>query len=46
MTSKTKGDFHYLNFVQTLKIENKLKSYEKVCKNTDFCGIQSIHEVR
>ena len=38
-TSKHDGDFYCLNCLHSFKIENKLKSYEKVCENKDFCGI-------
>ena len=39
ITSKNKGDFYFLNCLHSFRTENKLKSYEKVCKNKDFCGI-------
>ena len=28
-----------MNCIHSFRIENKLKSHEKVCKNKDFCGI-------
>ena len=33
------GDFCCLNFLHSFRIENKLKSHEKVCKNKDSCRI-------
>ena len=35
---KSKGNFYVLNCPHSFRTENKLKSYEKVCKNKDFCG--------
>ena len=37
-SSKRKGDFYFLNCLNSFRTENKLKSHEKVCKNKDFCG--------
>ena len=37
--SKDYGDFYCLNYLHSFRTENKLKSYEKVCKNKDFGGI-------
>ena len=39
ITSKHKGDFYCLNCLRSFRTENKFKSLEKVCKNTDFCEI-------
>ena len=39
ITSRNKADFYCLNCFHSIRIENKLKSYEKVCKNIDFCEI-------
>ena len=39
ITSKAHADFHCLNCLHFFRTENKLKSYEKVCKNKDLCGI-------
>ena len=39
ITSKHKGDSYCLNCLHSFRTENKLKCYEKVCKNKDFCGI-------
>ena len=36
---KHKGDFYCLNFLDSVRTENKLRSHEKVCKNKDFHGI-------
>ena len=38
ITSKHKGDFCCLNCLHSFRIENKLKSHEKVFKNKDFGG--------
>ena len=38
ITSKSNGDFYYLNCFHSFRTENKLKSHEKVCKKKDFCG--------
>ena len=39
ITSKHHGDLYCLNCLHSFRKENKLRSYEKVCKNKDFCGI-------
>ena len=39
ITSKHDGGFCYLNCLHSFRLENKLKSHEKVCKNKDFYGI-------
>ena len=39
VTSKDHGDFYCLNCLRSFRTENKLKSYEKVCKNKDFGGL-------
>ena len=36
---KNNDDFYCLNCLHSFRTKNKLKSYEKVCKNKDFCGI-------
>ena len=38
-TSKHKGDFCCLNFLNFFRTENQLKSHKIVHKNKDFCGI-------
>ena len=38
ITSK-KGDLYCWNCLHSFRTENKLKSYEEVCKNKEFCGI-------
>ena len=38
ITWKYYGDFYCLNCVHSFQTENKLKFYEKVCKNKDICG--------
>ena len=37
ITSKHKDDFYCLNCLHSFRTENKLKSYEKVCKKKDSC---------
>ena len=44
ITAKHHGDFYCLNCLHFFRIENKLKSHEKVCKNKDFCGIVTLSE--
>ena len=39
ISSKHKGDFYCFNCLYSFRTENKLESYEKVCKNKEFCGI-------
>ena len=36
ITSKLDGGFYCLNCLHSFRIENKLKSHEKVCKNKDI----------
>ena len=36
ITLKHKGAFYFLNCLHSFRIENKLKSHEKVCKNKYF----------
>ena len=36
---KHKGDFYCLNFLHSVRTENKLRYHQKVCKNKDFRGI-------
>ena len=36
ITSKDNGDFNCLSSLPFFRTENKLKSYEKLCKNKDF----------
>ena len=43
-TSKYHGDFFCLNCLHSFRTENKLKPYEKVYKNKDFCGIVMLSE--
>ena len=39
ITTEHDGDYYYLNWPHSFRIENKLKSREKVCKNKHFSGI-------
>ena len=39
ITSKHDGNLYCLKYLHSFRIENKLKSGEKVCKNKQFCGI-------
>ena len=36
ITSQHKGDFYCLNCLHSFRMENKLKSHEKVCKKKIF----------
>ena len=45
VTSKHKGDFHSLNCLNSFRTENKLTSFEKVCKNKDFYGMVMPSEI-
>ena len=38
ITSKINRDFYCLNWFPSFRINNKLKSQEKVCKKKGFCG--------
>ena len=42
--SKHHGGFYCLSYLHTFRTENELKSHEKVCKNSDFCGIVMLSE--
>ena len=39
INSKYKYDFYCLSYLHPFRTENKLKSYENVCKNKDIFGI-------
>ena len=39
ITSKHKGDFYFLDCLQSFRTENKLESCKTICKNKDFCGV-------
>ena len=39
ITSRHKKGSCCLNCLHCFRMENKLKSHEKVCKNKEFCGI-------
>ena len=39
ITSKHHGELYCLNCLDSFRTENRLKSYEKICKNKDFCRI-------
>ena len=32
-----KDDFYCLNYLNSIRTENKLKSHKNLCKNNDFC---------
>ena len=44
VTSKHVGDFYCLNCFHPYSIENKLKKYENVCKNYDYCCVEMLKE--
>ena len=41
ITSKSNGDFYYLNCLHSFKTKTKLKCRKKVCKNKNFSRILS-----
>ena len=43
-TSEHNDDFYCLDFLYFFRTESNLKSYEKICKNTDFHGIVMLSE--
>ena len=40
ITSKHNGGYYYINCPHLFRTENKLKAYENVCKNHDYCYIE------
>ena len=40
ITSKSNGDFYYLNCFSSFRIENVLKNHENVCTDHNYCHIQ------
>ena len=45
ITSKCHGGFYFFNCLHSLRTENKLKSFQKLCKNKYFCGIVMLSEM-
>ena len=43
-TSNHHGDFHCLNCFHSYTTLNKLKKYERVCNNHDYCRIDMPEE--
>ena len=39
ITSKNNGDFYCLNCFHSYRTHNKLKKYERVCNNHDYCRV-------
>ena len=39
ITSKNNGDFYCLNCFHSYRTHNKLKKYERVCNNHDYCHV-------
>ena len=39
-TLNHKGDFYCLNCLNYFRAEIKLKIFDKICKNKDFCGLK------
>ena len=39
-TSNHKGNFYYLNCLNSFRTEDKLKIHKKISKNKDFCGAE------
>ena len=42
--SKHVGDLNFLNCFHAYSTENKLKKYENVCKNHDYCYVEISNE--
>ena len=40
------GDFYCLNCFHSYKTKNKLKEYENVCKNHDYCFIEMPKKIK
>ena len=40
ITSNSNGDFYYLNCFHPYRTENKLKKYEKVRNDHDYCYVE------
>ena len=40
ITSNNNGDFYCLNCFHSYTTMNKLKKYEKICRNHDFCHVK------
>ena len=40
ITSNHDGDFYCLNCFLSYRIKNRLKKYEKICKDHDFCHVK------
>ena len=39
ITSNNNGDFHCLGCLHSFRTDNKLKNYERLCNNNDYCEI-------
>ena len=39
MPSKNNEDYYWVNCFHSFRINNKLESLKKICKNKDFCGV-------
>ena len=37
--SKNNDDFYCLKYLHSFRTKSRLESHEKVCENTDFCGV-------
>ena len=37
--SKNNDDFYCLQYLHSFRTKRRLESHEKVCENTDFCGV-------
>ena len=44
ITSNHVGDFYFLNCLHSYRTKDKLKEYENVCKNHDYCYIETSNE--
>ena len=44
ITSNHVGDFYYLNCLYLCRTKDKLKKHENVCKNLDYCYVETSKE--
>ena len=44
ITSKHKGDFHFLNCLHAYTTRNKLERHKNVCENHDYCCVEMPNE--
>ena len=44
ISSNHVGDFYCLNFFQSYRTKNKLKTHERVCDDHDYCYVEMPNE--